>query len=111
MAYDSKFGIYDHETDVDENPLAGVSLQPKEEFFELSGLYALINRFRMQNLGERMGLSLVDYLELPLHVQAMMTEQFSQEANERKKAEERLKNEGKNNDDNDQAMQPLRKSE
>lgn len=111
MAYETQFGLYDHDVDADENPLALVTLHENEKYDEVSGVYAQIKRFRSQNIAERHGLSLTEYMDLPPYVQTMMSMQFTKEVEEREKVGEQLKRESEKNDANDKAMEPIREQE
>jgi len=63
--YETMYGIYDHDNDPDKNPLALVTLHPKEDVSEYSELYRTINRFAIHKIHEQFGVSLVEFLNLP----------------------------------------------
>ena len=65
--YDKTYGICDHQ-EVKDDPLSLVGYHPKEDLYEGSTLAMMIRDFYRFRLAEGFGMSLTEFLDLPLHV-------------------------------------------
>lgn len=65
MAYDTATGIYDHTHPQSTHPLATVMLHDKERYDEYSGINRAIERYDIQGIRERFGLSFLEWISLP----------------------------------------------
>lgn len=71
--YCSIFDMVDFENE--DKPYGIVEVGLKDGFNKLNPLYARIREFRLYNIGTRYHIDLVDFLNLPHHVTAMMLEE------------------------------------
>lgn len=85
MLYDVSFDIHDHYAASSTNPLNTVAVHPREDYWELTGLYHTIMRYDQQDIKGRFGLSLTEYLDLPRDIIQMLTE-IGDRANKRLEA-------------------------
>lgn len=67
-AYQTDYGIYDHERLKGVKPLALVRMHDKENIVEGGLLYSHIRRYHVSRIYKHFGLNLTDFLALPLHV-------------------------------------------
>lgn len=74
-AYETKYGIYNHDNPDPNRPLALIAMHPKEDTRERSPLYETIERYRIFDVYKHYGLNLREFLELP---RDMVTEIFRQ---------------------------------
>lgn len=74
-AYETKYGIYNHDAPDPNRPLALIAMHPKEDTRERSPLYETIERYRIFDVYKYYGLNLVEFLSLPRDV---VTEIFRQ---------------------------------
>lgn len=72
--YESNYGIYEHRRTTASRPLASVAFHPQEDCNENSLLQTAIKVFIDNDIGNLTKLSLVDYLELPSDIVAMINE-------------------------------------
>lgn len=82
MVYDVAFDIHNHYSPQSTNPLATVEMHDREDYYKKSGLYRAIERFHSQDVYNRFGLSLEEYLSLPRDVIDSITDVII-EANQR----------------------------
>lgn len=109
MAYETTYGIYDHYSSADNNPLSTVAMHPAEEYKELSGLYRAIERYERQGINNRFGLSLTEYLELPRDAIAMLTDITIAIEKELSALENQAETGAKNDVRNHPSWRPIRK--
>lgn len=74
-AYETKYGIYDHDKPDPARPLALIAMHPKEDTRTRSPLYETIERYRIFDVYKYYGLNLNEFLSLPRDV---VTEIFRQ---------------------------------
>lgn len=67
-SYQTEYGIYDHERLHGHQPLAVVAMHPKEDVIEGGPLFTHIRRYHSHQIYKQFGVSLTEFLELPLHV-------------------------------------------
>lgn len=72
--YETEYGIYDHLNNTIPRPLSSVALHPSEDFNNYSLLKTAIESFVDRNILDATGLNLVEFLELPMDVVAMISE-------------------------------------
>lgn len=65
--YDETYGICDH-MHVKDDPLSLVGYHPKEDLYEGSMVAMMIRDFYRYSLAEGFGISLIEFMDLPLHV-------------------------------------------
>lgn len=75
--YEQDFGLYNH--DSRPNPLALVSMHPKENVVEAGSLYSLVRRYVMLNVKDTFGLSLAEWLDLPYDMASLIRDICSTE--------------------------------
>lgn len=66
--YETKYGLYNHDTSDPDRPLALLGLHWGEDNSEGSVLYERIEQYEEREVWQRFGLSLSDFLELPSDV-------------------------------------------
>jgi hypothetical protein len=66
--YQTEYGIFNHERPHPERPLALVAMHPKEDVVEGGPLYSHIRRYYNYQIYKHFGLSLSEFLELPMHL-------------------------------------------
>ncbi len=66
--YETQYQIYNHDDPALQSPLALVSLHPKENATEYSLLYRYLERYRLTGIKEEFGLSVLEFLRLPMDV-------------------------------------------
>ena len=72
--YDTNYGIYNHLNPHNNRPLASVAFHPGEDVNENSLLRNALKVYIDNDIGNLTKLSLVDYLELPSDVVAIINE-------------------------------------
>lgn len=71
VAYDTEYGIYDHNT-AHRSPMALVRMHPKEQLIEGGPLYKLVREYHSFKVYKEFGISLTEYLELPRFVTELL---------------------------------------
>lgn len=66
--YQTEYEIFNHEKPHPQRPLALVAMHPKEDVMEGGPLYSHVRRYYNYQIYKHFGVSLVDFLELPMHV-------------------------------------------
>lgn len=66
--YDEVYGICEHRNPLLNDPLSLVGYHPKEDLYEGSTLAMLCRDFYRYGLASDFGMSLMEFLELPMHV-------------------------------------------
>jgi hypothetical protein len=64
-AYQTEYGIYNHQAPDHTRPLALVAMHPKEDVLEGGPLFSHIRRYHQHQIQQHFRLSLVEFLELP----------------------------------------------
>jgi hypothetical protein len=70
--YETEYGIWDHLSGSKSRPLASVAFHPSEDVNTGSLLEETIDNYMHKKIGEHYRLSLVEFLELPVDIVAMM---------------------------------------
>lgn len=95
-AYETTVGIYNHNRDERERPLALVAFQPSEDTSKTSHLYERIRQFRIRNVPKHFGLSLVDFMSLPTDIAEFVLEEAGVATNEESTVAQNLSDQFKN---------------
>lgn len=74
MTYDTSYGLFDHADPRTANPLSPVMLHPGEQYYKEGPIYQAILRYERQDILDRFGLSLTEYLDLPEDYVTMLTD-------------------------------------
>lgn len=73
-AYESMYGICDHETVGRTKPLSLVAYHPRENVNRYNSLYSFIERFAESGIGGLFNISLIEALQLPRDIYQRMIE-------------------------------------
>jgi hypothetical protein len=63
--YETNFGIYDHNLENADHPLALLEMHPMEDTVTCSLMYERIEQFAQVDVSKRFGLNFIDFLSLP----------------------------------------------
>jgi hypothetical protein len=72
--YETSYGIFDHSKKLGKRPMASVAMHESEDVNKGSFLQEAIDTFVKRNIKDTFGLSILEYLELPSDICAMLTE-------------------------------------
>lgn len=82
MAYEVTTGIHDHRKQ--SGPFAVEQLKDPERYVYNSSLFKAMNRYVLQGIKERFGLSITEYLELPKEYIGMLSELSARDESRKK---------------------------
>lgn len=77
--YETEFGIFDHLKNSAARPLSSVAMHPAEDINTDSLLEESIRTYVVKGIKELYGLSLIEFLELPMDIIAMLLNIASEE--------------------------------
>lgn len=80
MLFDIDYGIFDHREKSRERPMAAVAMHPAENLIEGSMQYEVIRNFHRFNVHKLFGMTLFDYLELPVNVYHLINDMAQNDA-------------------------------
>lgn len=80
--YETIYGICNHD-DVNKNPLALVSMHPKENVASRSKLYNTIRRYDFHEIYQKFGVSLPEFLGLPHEYVELLFQMSAEKAKEK----------------------------
>ena len=80
MAFETCFGIYNHDAAGDDRPLALVAAHPKEDYGPYSRLYHQICDFIELGIHQKTGMDLVTYLNQPTSFNTLVKEAITLKA-------------------------------
>ena len=64
-AYETNYGIYNHDEVNVNKPLALVAMHPKEDAINDNSMRTLISRYRIHEINKHYGLTLLEFIALP----------------------------------------------
>lgn len=88
--YETQYGIYNHLSKDRNRPLASVAFHDVEDINEGSLLEEAIRTYTLRGIGEHTRLSLVEFLELPSDVVAMIVKICDEIAKKKEKTMEEV---------------------
>lgn len=93
-AYETSYGIYNHDTEDPSRPMALVALHPAENVTAHSRLYNTIRRYKMYDVKTHFGYNLSEFLELPREftkfIFDVLAEEMSKSTSKQRQALEEL---------------------
>lgn len=74
LAYQTDYGIYNHDLLRNKRPLAMVRMHEKEDVVEGGYLFSRIRRYHINRIYKHFGLNLIEFMELPQYVIELLFE-------------------------------------
>lgn len=68
MAYQTEYGIFDHQKHGYSRPLASVAFHDKEDVLEGGPLFTHIRKYHSRQIYKSFGLSLLEFMDLPVYI-------------------------------------------